>query len=384
MIGLVQVGTQSMADRYVYIPFWGLASRLGGRSLRRCARGRLARRAQAAGARALGRSSRWRFSGLTWRQAAALAGRASRSSEAAIANTERNWLAHSALAERYYARSEFRAAIERSPRGAEVHRNAGTVRSTYGLALYETWAGRSEALEQFELAVPTRSPTNPIGYMNLGWIYVGTQTIRPGDSRDSRTARQRISEADAPAYTKRDDLRELGQRAREARRPAEAAREKYERALAMDAGGPAVLREAPARVDLQMRRARRTRDRRACGRAWSSRGGCRGARWLLAGRGAAARSPGRRARCFGARDERDARQGGGARSRWRGRLPDRRAPGGRGPRPRRCSPSRRTADPGGRPFLASTIETRAGRSSALGQGDAVGAEIAALDRALAV
>ncbi len=244
VIGLVQVGRQALADRYAYVPFWGLAI-----AVVWSARNLLASRWPAATARAIGVAVLMPLlcllAVLTWRQTRVWHD-GIRLFESAVANTQDNWLAHGALAERYYAKSEFQKAIEHSQEALRFKRDVGAVRSTYGLALYAT-GQPDKALEQFELAV-LQDPDNPIGYMNLGWIQIergnydtAIERLAAGAAKISHTTplytRKMIYANWANALVKTDQL--------------PAARRMYVRALEIEPHAPPVVRDI-ARVDLQL------------------------------------------------------------------------------------------------------------------------------------
>ena len=153
VIGLVQVGMQSMADRYAYVPFWGLAM-AGAWSLHEMLGTRL-RRPPARLAAALAFTGVLACLGVLTHRQAQKWHDAIRLFQHAIADTRDNWLAHALLAERYYAQSDFEKTIEHSREAARFNRDLGNVRSTWGLALYGM--GRADlALEQFELAAVLR------------------------------------------------------------------------------------------------------------------------------------------------------------------------------------------------------------------------------------
>ena len=370
VIGLVQVGAQSMADRYVYIPFWGLACAVAW-SLAEALRARpLAPPARAAAA-ALAVAALAVLGTLTYRQSAHWKDGLTLFSSA-LANTEDNYLAHSVLAERFYADSEFERSIEHSVEAAKSHRNMGAVRSTYGLALYNL-GRRAEALEQFKLAAE-QEPDNPLGYMNLGWFEaergrydqaladLATAAARIWRRR-SRTRSGRPTRTGPTRSRRRDG----------SRRRARSTRSRWR----WTPRTSRVLRDA-ARIDLQLRdperataRLRRVAGARAGRRrralAPRVRGAARGR-----GRRAALRARARARAATGARRDRaraDARQAGARRTRPR-------------PSSRRCSPSRR---PPTRRMRASSPRTRARTwaRSASRRATCRGA-MAELDRALAV
>jgi len=241
VVGLVQVGMQSMADRYVYVPFWGLAIVVVW-SVRDALGARAGAQAAAAAALAFVVAI---FAVLTWRQSETWHD-GIRLFESAIANTERNWLAHGALAERYYGKHEYQKSIEHSRAALPFNRNLGTVRSTYGLALYETGA-HDQALEQFELAV-LQEPTNPIGYMNLGWAYIERQQYERAIQRLAEGAQQ--FKPATPPYTRKMTYGNWASALAKTHQLA-ASRSMYEQALAVDPKDARLLRDA-ARVDLQL------------------------------------------------------------------------------------------------------------------------------------
>jgi tetratricopeptide (TPR) repeat protein len=241
VIGLVQVGMQSMADRYVYVPFWGLfvAVVWSLRDALALAPARLAS-AVATGALALVLAT---YALLTWRQVEVWRDGITLF-ESALANTGRNWLAHGALAERYYTARDFPKAIEHSRAALQYNRNLGAIRSTYGLALYEM-GDPDRALEQFELAV-SQEPTNPLGYMNLGWAYIERGQYERAIENLAAGA-QRI-EPTTPPYTRKMTYGNWASALAKTNQLS-ASRNMYEQALAIDPKDADLLRDA-ARVDL--------------------------------------------------------------------------------------------------------------------------------------
>lgn len=370
VVGLVQVGMQSMADRYVYVPFWGLAIAVvwTARDALAAVGSRAVARAVGAGALA---SVAALFAVLTWRQTEVWHDGV-RLFEAAIANTERNWLAHGALAERYYALHDFPKTLEHSREALKYNRNIGTVRSTYGLALYETGAA-DQALEQFELAV-LQEPTNPIGYMNLGWIYIERKQYDRAIERLAAGAQQ--FKPTTPPYTRKmtygnwaSALAKIGD--------LPASRRMYEQALAIDANDPPLLRDA-ARVDIQIGELASAETRLQ--RAVEIDAADAEARYLLAVATLLLDRPDDAAASLDAAIERDPRKAVVA-------IDLARSLAGAGRRDaalRILDALRATtpADPADAQFLASTIETHRAEL-AIEAADAPGA-IAALDRALAV
>ena len=241
VIGIVQVGMQSMADRYVYVPFWGLSMGIAF-TLDAVLRTRALARAAAATAAVATIAC---LGVLTYRQSENWHD-AFRLFSSAIENTEGNYLAHSVLAERYYADAEYEKCVEQSREAVKHRRNMGPVRSTYGLALYAL-GERDLALEQFTLAAEQEFD-NPIGFMNLGWFEAerGRYDLA---LRHLDAAAVRIKHETLP-YTKKmiyanwgNALAKTGQ--------LEDARKKYEMALDVEPEDLDILRAA-AGVDLQL------------------------------------------------------------------------------------------------------------------------------------
>lgn len=244
VIGIVQVGMQSMADRYVYIPFWGLSialvwslrdllgSRLRARPLRLATAVVMAGVLAWLGVRTHRQTQKWHDPITLF--------------ESALEATENNWLAHAFLAERYYAQSDFDRTIEHSLEAIKGNRDLGPIRSTYGLALNDI--GKPElAREQFELAVQ-QDPDDPIGFMNLGWYHaerghydLALQVL--GIAKDKINA-------DTPGYTKKTIYANLASTLARTRQLG-AARDEFARALELEPDEIALLRDA-ARVDLRL------------------------------------------------------------------------------------------------------------------------------------
>ncbi len=244
VIGLVQVGMQSMADRYVYVPFWGLAIAFAW-----SARDLLSARLPALAARALGATALalllCGLALLTWRQTGKWHD-GIRLFESAIANTEHNWIAHGVLAERYYALGNFQKTIEHCREAVKYNRDLGTIHSTYGLALFET-GEPEQALAHFELATQ-QEPSNPVGSMNLGWFYIerGQYDVA---IEHLRIAAERIGRT-TPIYTRKMIYANWASALAKSNQLA-ASRKMYARALEVEPKSPDLLRDA-ARIDLQL------------------------------------------------------------------------------------------------------------------------------------
>ena len=167
VIGLVQIGSQSMADRYTYVPLvgifvgaaWGLAE------LASISRG--AKLAVAGGVAAIlgGLFVATRLQAAHWSDSKALF-------EHALAVTEDNWLAHANLGIELAARGRkddairhYREAVRIRPDWADAHYNLGTALEDSGL--------HEEALREFNLALRLR-PDHVRAHYNLA-VFLVTQ-----------------------------------------------------------------------------------------------------------------------------------------------------------------------------------------------------------------
>ncbi len=147
MLGVVQVGAQSMADRYTYVPLVGVFLALAwslvelGR-----ARPRLRPALAAVAVLVLGACAvRTRAQAATWRDGEALA-------RHALAVTDGNWNAHTLLADVLRERGETEAAVEQYRRALEAGPETSVALNNLGLCRFEQ--GRvPEALELYRRAL---------------------------------------------------------------------------------------------------------------------------------------------------------------------------------------------------------------------------------------
>lgn len=163
VIGLVQVGWQSMADRYSYLPLigvfimvvWGLADATAGWTRRAFVLGPVAG-AVLAGCAAL----TWRQLGF-WQDSETLF-------RHALAVTDNNFIAHYCLgyalahtpARRAEAIAEYQAAVQLEPNEADVHHALGKI-------LAETPGRLAEGIVEFRTALRLK-PGNADAHVNLG------------------------------------------------------------------------------------------------------------------------------------------------------------------------------------------------------------------------
>jgi len=162
VIGLVQVGQQSMADRYMYLPIVGLAIAFVWGVGEMVASRRIARTVAAAGALVLvlGWTLLARAQAATWKDDFSLFGHA-------VDVTERNYLAHYRLGYAWNeagrldeALEQYRLSVEANPRYADAHNDIGLVLQKQGRA--------EEAIESYRRAVEI-DPDHRVARGNLAY-----------------------------------------------------------------------------------------------------------------------------------------------------------------------------------------------------------------------
>jgi tetratricopeptide (TPR) repeat protein len=163
VLGLVQVGGQARADRYMYLPLIGLGLAAGW-----CVP-RLLRRARISGAVP---------AAIVLLALTALAGAAIRQSETwrtplslysrMLAVTSGNWVAHSGYAVEIQKMGRLQEAIEHHRAAVEINFGSAYLRGNLAFALYD--AGRvDEAIEQL-LIFTRKSPENAEAFYRLGLL----------------------------------------------------------------------------------------------------------------------------------------------------------------------------------------------------------------------
>jgi tetratricopeptide (TPR) repeat protein len=244
MIGLVQVGVQSMADRYTYVPFWGLLIALtwsvrdGLQSLPRTLPVRTAAGIATAallvgwGWLSLERARKWHDTITLFEDAAV--------------NVDRNWLAHRSLAAHYFSVGDFESSLRHCKAGMKLGRDLGTFLATCGLTLHAL-GSKDLALEQLQESTRI-APEKPMGFLNLGWAYSEA-------GRYDLAAEQFAAAADrlppwTSAYSYRMVFVNWGKALWHLGRPRDAIA-KYDLALERDPDTAFVLRDAGA-IDLQL------------------------------------------------------------------------------------------------------------------------------------
>jgi len=214
VIGLVQVGSQSLADRYTYIPCiglniiltWGIcdwARRLPGKPIALAA---------AATAGIIGCAALTRHQISYWNDSGALFGHA-------IAVTENSYQARKALGDFYWSQGKtgealdlYRQAIQRQPRFEGAHLNLGAVLNQTGHV--------PEAIDEFKQAIHLK-PDDASAYNDLGAV------LGEGHLDESIRLFQRAIQLD-PNYA--DAHKNLGQALDQAGRVEEAVRQ-YQQAI---------------------------------------------------------------------------------------------------------------------------------------------------------
>lgn len=168
VVGLVQVGAQSMADRYLYVPGLGLLVAVF-YTLWEILEPRLARpvfrKALAAGAAGLLLGLAlltYRQAGV-WHDSVALF-------ESAVAADPGNYVAHRALASQYFNRGDYVRARHHAEEGMKHPRDLGEILPIYGMALFQT-GEPSRAIRQLEEATRV-APKNVTAFTNLAWAHL--------------------------------------------------------------------------------------------------------------------------------------------------------------------------------------------------------------------
>jgi tetratricopeptide (TPR) repeat protein len=160
VIGVVQAGTQSMADRYTYVPLVGIfiAAAWGAHAL--VAGGRGERPAAVGAAVAVAACAvLTRGQVLLWRDSVTLFGHAA-------AVTERNWLAHENLGVALHARGDVAGAEAQFARALAINPDSGGAHNNLGL-IREEQGRLEEARAQFETALRA-DPGDAPAQNNLG------------------------------------------------------------------------------------------------------------------------------------------------------------------------------------------------------------------------
>jgi Tfp pilus assembly protein PilF len=166
VVGLVQVGGQAMADRYLYATTWGLWAATAWslyEGLGRSASSGAVRAAAACGVAAALGVLAWRTyeQSRTWKDSVSLF-------QNAIAQDPRNRVAHRVLAAQYFERGDYRKTLEHCERALAIGPRAADVLSLYGLTLYET--GSPELAVQILEEAVRIDPAHSLSHTNLGWV----------------------------------------------------------------------------------------------------------------------------------------------------------------------------------------------------------------------
>ncbi|MBX3422538.1 MAG: tetratricopeptide repeat protein [Pirellulaceae bacterium] len=244
VIGLIQVGAQALADRYVYVPIWGIWIGLvwaGHHGLQRLTISQSWKWALALVATVMFGCLSW----LTFRQAArwhdteTLFG-------SAVENTERNWLAHRVLANHYLQLEDYRQTIYHCQQPETWGREDPHFLSAYGRALHAIGSA-TEAIVRLERAVEL-DPSMALARANLGWVYLDFGRYQ--DAADQLSAAAQLLTDKDTVYSKRITYANWGIALSELGQPAEALG-KFEYALSLEPNQPDLLRAA-AQLDIRL------------------------------------------------------------------------------------------------------------------------------------
>ncbi len=195
VIGLVQVGSQSMADRYMYIPCIGLNIIVAWRvsDVAKGLHGKRAALAAAATAVIVSCAALTRHQINFWKDSGTIFSHA-------VAVTENNYQARKALADFYWSQGRvnealdlYRQAIQMYPRFEGAHLNLGAALNATGHA--------PQAVDEFKQAIKLK-PDDPATYNDLGAV------LGQGHLEESITLFQKAIQLD-PNYA--DAHKNLGQ-----------------------------------------------------------------------------------------------------------------------------------------------------------------------------
>ncbi len=168
VVGVVQVGAQAMADRYAYVPCWGLLVAgvwTAWEAVRSPRCGAAWRPVAAGGAAALllGLAFLTHRQAERWHDSIALF-------ESAVAADDGNYVAHRALAAQYFNRGDYARALHHAEEGMKHPRDLGEILPIYGMALFQTGA-TAEAIERLQESTRV-APQKIAGFTNLAWVYL--------------------------------------------------------------------------------------------------------------------------------------------------------------------------------------------------------------------
>lgn len=167
VIGIIHVGAQGMADRYAYVPFWGLMIIVvwGTRDLLQAYASKTPVRVATACVLSVVFVA---LATLCVRQAATWKDTLTLFSHAAE-NTQRNWMAHRQVATELYNLGRYQEARHHCEEAIRANENLSKILHIYGVVLFEL-GFKDEAVETL-LEAQRASPDRPTGYAYLGWIY---------------------------------------------------------------------------------------------------------------------------------------------------------------------------------------------------------------------
>ncbi|MBX3422536.1 MAG: tetratricopeptide repeat protein [Pirellulaceae bacterium] len=244
MIGIVHIGAHAVADRYVYIPFWGLWIALAW-MLYDSVKHSQNRWLTLSGLSIAGIIMAVGLGWMTFRRAEKWQDTVTLFSDAA-ANTERNWLAHRYLAEHYLVNEDYQRCEFHCRQSEQWDDEDGLFLTTHGRALHAL-GDTGRALPKLQRAIQLR-PDLPMVHVNYGWVLLDTG--RYFDAADQFAAASRLLTKVHPDAAWRTTLANWGVALAKSGRP-QAGLEKFELALLREPDHPDLLRAA-AEIELQM------------------------------------------------------------------------------------------------------------------------------------
>jgi protein O-mannosyl-transferase len=172
VIGVIQVGLQSMADRYSYVPYLGLfvmAVWWGGDLAERYPH-RLKLAVWVAGALVAACAV------LTWLQVGYWQDNVTLYAHT-LEITEDNWVAHSSLGQAYFDKGQAELAVKQYQQALEINPNDSATHCNLGLVLYQKMGRPAEAIRQFEAAIAI-NPRVALTHYNMANALVNLGEIR--------------------------------------------------------------------------------------------------------------------------------------------------------------------------------------------------------------
>lgn len=253
VIGIVHVGQQALADRYAYVPFWGLWIAIVWACVDGCRR----LFGAAAALRVVGSVAAVvliAFAYLANRQSARWQDTVSLF-ESAVENTSKNWLAHKILANHYLATQDLQRCLWHCDQTRSWGREYPMIYSTQGRALFEM-GSRESGLELLLKAIQWY-PEVSLYRANLGWVYV--EMGRYDEAIEQLTIADSLLTSEDSIYARRIVNGNWGVALAQQGKYDESL-VRFEAALAREPENTELLRSA-AKVDIKLQQYDRARER---------------------------------------------------------------------------------------------------------------------------